>query len=108
MAVTKFKIDLSQVPQELLREEDGDEVLVLKVPTLQGKKKIVLRDKEVIRTEDPLLKIALEKYVPPRVPIKHRPKGEEKHKHSVYDHALHSSKKPFGSVAANSKHDHDL
>ena len=108
MTIEKFRIDLSQVPAELLRDDAGDDVLVIKVPVSIGgpKVKLILRDQEVIRTENDFIKEILRGYAPPRIPVQHKAHGAEDFEHCVYDHTPHAAKRPFAAVASNTTHQH--
>ena len=67
---------------------------------------LTLRQDEVVRTEDPFVKQALENYHPPKIPIKHHPGEVESLAYHDYD--THKDTKPFTSVAANTTHQHVL
>ena len=106
MAVSKFKIDLSGLPSEILQEDGGDVVLKLRINTPTGPKTLVLRDQEVVRTEDPFVIRALTYYRPPRIPIKHHPGGVEGAAYHKYSD--HEDKRPFATVGASTTHQHVL
>lgn len=106
MTVAKFKIDLSGLPPEILQEDEGDTVLKLRVRTVTGRTTILLRDQEVVRTEDPFITEALTNYRPPRIPIKHHPGGAESV--AYHDYGDYEAIRPLATVAANTTHQHVL
>jgi len=107
MTVRKFRFFLSETPSSIQRDASGDTVLKVKVPTKTGKKLLVIRDQEVVRTEDdPIADQALLNYRPPKVPLKHHPGGVPTH--AYHNYADHMEKRPFVEVAANTTHHHIL
>jgi len=108
MAVSKFKINHADLPSNILKDHEGTLVLHLRLATLTGRREVMVRDGDVIRTEDPFIKAQLANYSAPRIPIKRIPSGETTAVASHYDHAEYKDKKPFASVAANTTHHIEL
>ena len=109
MTVCKYRITLANMPSQLITDFEGTPVLKLRLTTQFGRKDVILREGEIIRTEDPLVKAALEGYGPPKmVPIIKKPRGEVLAADAMYNHEDYKDVRPFTKVANNLSHHIEL
>lgn len=100
--VSSFKISLKSVPKALIRNIDGVDCLVLQIPSLNGRKRFVLKDDDVIEAIDKVMELSLEGFMLPKIPIKvKKKKGKGKKtnfEHALYDYEEVKNKKLFTRV----------
>jgi hypothetical protein len=107
VSVRKFKFQLDLVPTQVHRKHRNAAVLKIRVPTKRGKQDLILKDGDVVFTEDdPIAEFALTHYRPPKIPIKHHPKGVKTHMYHAYEE--HCAKRPFVEIFDDSTSDHEL
>jgi len=92
----KFKADLKNLPKEILHTVDGQPTLRLRFNTSSGVVEFPITDGQIIETDNIFVKLALENYVPPKIPIKHRP--NKNMVHAYYKHTTYRDKNPFSRV----------
>jgi hypothetical protein len=97
-----FKISLKSVPKTLIRKIDGVDCLVLQLPSLNGRKKFVLKDGDILEAIDKLMELSIENFELPKIPMKIRKKDKKGNKntfeHALYDHKEVKGKKLFTKV----------
>ena len=109
MAIKKYRISLEGVPAQLISQFEDTPVLKLRIPTQFGHKEVILREGEIIRTEDDFVKAALEGYRPPKIPkITRKPKGGALATVKTYNHLDYAEFNPFTVVANNLSHHIEL
>lgn len=109
MAIKKYRISLAGVPAQLISQFEGDSVLKLRIPTQFGHREVMLREGEIIRTEDEFVKTALEGYRPPKIPkITRKSKGDLAAMTLTYNHEDYADFNPFAVVANNLTHHIEL
>lgn len=109
MAIKKYRISLEGVPAQLISQFEGVPVLKLRIRTQFGHKEVMLREGEIIRTEDEFVKTALEGYRPPKIPkITRKPKGDLAATALTYNHTDYTEFNPFTVVANNLSHHIEL
>jgi len=101
----KFKADLKNLPKEILHTVDGQPTLRLRFNTSSGVVEFPVTDGQIIETDNLFVKIALENYVPPKIPVRHRP--NKNMVHAYYNHNIHKDKNPF-SLVDDEEPDHRL
>jgi len=103
-----FRVNLTGLPDSILKRKGRARILHLRVGTLRGQVEIEFRHGEVIRTDDWKASYALKHYSVPRVGIKHKPKGEKEFRHVYHDHEEFKHLKVFKRARKTDKFKYEI
>lgn len=97
----KYRISLKDAPKGVIRSSNGDQVIILEIPTLKGRKRYSLKDGDEIEVEDIVMEMALQNYQFPRLPVFSKSKKAKKFSNMFGVTKKTVGKKPFEKVTDN-------
>ena len=109
MASRKFRFSLEGLPPQVISRVDGVPVLRLRITTQAGQKDLTIRDGQIVKTEDGIAQLQLERYAPPKLPrITRKLKGALSAVSMTHKFEDYKDVRPFVEVADDSLHDLEL